>query len=172
MMINHLWQSTLFAIAIGLLAWALRKNRASLRHWLWFTASIKFLIPLSFLMSLGQQVQTTTPRLARPVAVAVLQVATPFPEAIQFTAAAHQQALPQQIDWTPWIITAWALGFLSIAFVRLRGWLHIRALIRTSTPTSLSLPVEARYTAGLLGPAIAGIGKPILLLPAGIEEHL
>jgi len=33
-MINHLWQSTIFAIAIGLLALALQKNRASLRHWL------------------------------------------------------------------------------------------------------------------------------------------
>ena len=65
-MINHLWQSTIFAIAIGLLALALQKNRASLRHWLWFTASIKFLIPLSFLMSLGQQAQPTTPRLALP----------------------------------------------------------------------------------------------------------
>jgi len=167
-MINHLWQSTIFAIAIGLLALALRKNRASLRHWLWFTASIKFLLPLSFLMSLGQQAQPTTPRLARPVAVAVLQVATPFPEAIQFTAAAH----PEKIDWTPWILAAWALGFLTIAFVRFRGWLHIRALIRTSTPTSLSLPVEARYTTGRLGPGIAGIGKPVLLLPAGIEQRL
>jgi len=123
-------------------------------------------------MSLGQQAQPTTPRLARPVAVAVLQVATPFPEAIQLTAAAHPQAHPQQIDWTPWIVTAWAVGFLTIAFVRCRGWFHIRALIRTSTPTSLSLPVEARYTTGLLGPAIAGIGKPVLLLPAGIEQHL
>src|SRR5690242_13689971 len=107
-MINHLWQSTVFTIAVGLLALALRKNRASLRHWLWFTASIKYLIPLSLLMSLGQQVQPNTPRLARPVAVAALQAATPFPEAIQFTAAAHAP----QFDWTPWMLAAWALGFL------------------------------------------------------------
>src|SRR5689334_12045858 len=109
-MINHLWQSTIFAIAIGLLALALRKNRAGIRHWLWFTASIKFLLPLSFLITLGQQAQPTTPRLARPVAVAVLQVANPFPEA---TAPVNpQQAHPQQFDWTPWLVTAWALGFL------------------------------------------------------------
>jgi hypothetical protein len=36
---NHLWQSTLFAIAAGLLTVAFRKNRAQVRYWLWFSAT-------------------------------------------------------------------------------------------------------------------------------------
>ena len=39
---NHLWQSTLFAVAAGLLAFAFRKNRAQIRYGLWFSASLKF----------------------------------------------------------------------------------------------------------------------------------
>lgn len=50
---NHLWQSTWFALAAALLTLAFRKNRAQVRYWLWLAASIKFLIPFSILMSLG-----------------------------------------------------------------------------------------------------------------------
>jgi hypothetical protein len=52
---DHLWQSTAFAGVVGLLTLALRTNRARVRHWLWLTASCKFLIPLSVLIALGGQ---------------------------------------------------------------------------------------------------------------------
>ena len=41
---NHVWQSTLFAVVLGLLSLAFRRNRAGLRYSLWFAASVKFLI--------------------------------------------------------------------------------------------------------------------------------
>ncbi len=56
-LINHLWQSTLFAVAAGLLTVAFRKNRAQVRHWLWFSASFKFLVPFALLITLGNHVQ-------------------------------------------------------------------------------------------------------------------
>jgi hypothetical protein len=49
---NHLWQSTMFAIVAGLLTLAFRKNRAKVRYWLWFSASLKFFIPFSLLINL------------------------------------------------------------------------------------------------------------------------
>ena len=52
---NHLWQSTLFAVAVGLLTLMCRKNHASVRYWLWFSASVKFLIPFTLLMELGDR---------------------------------------------------------------------------------------------------------------------
>lgn len=54
-LLNHLWQSTLFAVVAGLLTLALRSNRAPVRYWLWFAASVKFLIPFSLLVMLGSQ---------------------------------------------------------------------------------------------------------------------
>ena len=48
---NHLWQSTLFAVAAWLLTLALWNNRAAVRHAVWLAASVKFLIPFSLLVS-------------------------------------------------------------------------------------------------------------------------
>lgn len=52
---NHLWQSTVFAAAAGLLTVILRKNHARARYWLWLAASMKFLIPFSLLVGIGSR---------------------------------------------------------------------------------------------------------------------
>src|ERR1700683_2278652 len=67
-LLSHLLQSTLFAGAAWLLALALRKNRAQVRFWIYFTASGKFLIPFAALVGLGTLVPrhaTAPPALAR-----------------------------------------------------------------------------------------------------------
>jgi len=55
---NHLWQSTLFAVAAGLLTLVLRKNHARARYWLWLAASLKFLIPFSTLVVIGSRLSS------------------------------------------------------------------------------------------------------------------
>ena len=50
---NHLWQSTLFAAAVALLALTLRNYQARTGYWLWLAASAKFLIPFSLLLTIG-----------------------------------------------------------------------------------------------------------------------
>ena len=54
--VTHLWQSTLFAAAIGLVTLALRRNHAAVRHALWLIASLKFLVPFAAIAALGAQV--------------------------------------------------------------------------------------------------------------------
>src|SRR5262245_9978298 len=49
----HLWQSTLFAAAIGLATLVFRRNAAAIRHALWLLASVKFLVPFAALAALG-----------------------------------------------------------------------------------------------------------------------
>jgi bla regulator protein blaR1 len=51
--IDHVWQSTLFATGAGLLTLAFRRNRARVRYALWFSVSVKFLVPLSSVVWLG-----------------------------------------------------------------------------------------------------------------------
>src|SRR6187549_116502 len=65
---NHLWQSTLFAVAAGLLTLMCRKNHASVRYWLWFSASVKFFIPFTLLTTLGHQLEwaSNAPQIAAP----------------------------------------------------------------------------------------------------------
>ena len=55
--VNHLWQSSCFALIAGLLAFVLRKNSPKVRYWLWLSASLKFLVPFALLVSLGSTVK-------------------------------------------------------------------------------------------------------------------
>jgi bla regulator protein BlaR1 len=86
---NHLWQSTVFAVAAGLLAVTLRKNRAQVRYWLWLSASLKFLVPFAVLISMGSHLQLApaAKAIAAPpaVAFAMEQIARPFPETTVLT---------------------------------------------------------------------------------------
>ncbi len=53
-LLDHLWQSTLFTAVVWLIARAMHTNGARVRYWLWFAASMKFLIPLSLLVNAGE----------------------------------------------------------------------------------------------------------------------
>lgn len=58
-LVNHLWQSSVFAVGIAVLVLLLRNNSASVRYCLWLAASIKFLIPFALLTALGSQLQSS-----------------------------------------------------------------------------------------------------------------
>jgi uncharacterized protein (TIGR03435 family) len=168
---NHLWQSTVFAVAAGLLTAAFRGNKAQVRHWLWFSASMKFLLPFALLMSLGSYLERTPSlqKIAVPaVSEAMLQIAEPFPAAPSFVLPAARPA----IDWVAIAIFVWTCGFAAMVVIRLRGWLRIRAAIRASCLIDIPGQVEIRESPGLLEPGVVGFFRPILLLPAGIVERL
>ena len=170
--INHLWQSSCFALLAGLLAFVLRKNSPKVRYWVWLSASLKFLIPFALLVSLGGVVPRPT---RHPVSVAapvfpntLVQIAQPFSPALQATVSVHTP-----LDWAPVAIgVVWALGFLAIMLARCRSWLGFRAALRTSTPIELPIPVPALITPGAEEPGVVGFLRPVLVLPANFLEHL
>ena len=53
--LDHLWQSTLFALVLAFIAAGSGKAPAAFRHSLWLTASVKFLVPFSALEVVGRQ---------------------------------------------------------------------------------------------------------------------
>jgi beta-lactamase regulating signal transducer with metallopeptidase domain len=166
----HVWQSTWFAAAAGLLTVAFRKNRAKVRYGLWLSASLKFLAPFALLTSLGSQVRwAPAQRIAAPaVSFAIERIAQPFPQALPLAPSA-----PGAMHWMPIaILGIWACGFAGIAFVRLRSWRAIRAALGTSRRLEIPAEVEIRSSAGLLEPGVVGLLRPILLLPEGIVERL
>lgn len=174
---SHLWQSTIFAFAAGLMTGMFRRNRAQVRYWLWLSASLKFFVPFALLMSLGGALETWVPA-TRQIAT---QIATPaisytmeqfnrplFPDSSPSTSTA-----PDTIHWIPVaLLGVWLCGFLTIVLIRLRTWLRIRGLVRNSTAIDLPATVEVRSSQGLLEPGVVGILRPILLLPDGIIERL
>jgi uncharacterized protein (TIGR03435 family) len=168
---NHLWQSTLFAVAAGCLTVAFRTNKAQVRYWLWFTASMKFLLPFALLMNLGSRMERAPSARAAATPVlsgALLQISQPFPAASSFAPS----PLPHAVDWVPIAFLMWACGFAAYVVIRLRGWLRIRAAVRSSIPLDLRGAIAVRSSPGLLEPGVVGFSKPVLLLPAGIQERL
>jgi bla regulator protein BlaR1 len=116
---SHLWQSTLFAAAAGLLALAFRKNRAQVRYWLWFSASLKFVLPFSLLMSPGGNIHWTRELPSPTVRLAMDQVTQPFSDSVPFVPSRPR------LDWTPVARSAvWLCGFAAIVLIRIRSWRH------------------------------------------------
>src|SRR5262245_19690613 len=95
---NHLWQSTLCVGVAALLALALRRNRASVRCWVWITASVKFLVPFSLLTGIGAHLEwpAAAPIDPRPVASVVQDFSYPF--TVSDVPSAATAALPRSPD--------------------------------------------------------------------------
>jgi beta-lactamase regulating signal transducer with metallopeptidase domain len=151
---------------------AFRKNRAQVRYWLWFSASLKFLIPFSLLLTLGNYLgrsRAATGSLAVPaITYTVVQIAEPFPQSPPPAPPTRSHG-----DWLPIAAVGfWACGFAGIALMRLQAWLRIRAALRSSLPLDIPFPVEVRSSPPLLEPGVVGFFRPMLLLPTGIVERL
>ncbi len=164
---DHLWQSTLFAGAAGLLTLALRQNGARARFWLWFAASLKFLLPFTLLAALGE-------RLAHLLPLPRLLLVIP-PAAQNFSAPMRALAAPhaQTPDAGPLLLGIWLLGLGAILSLRLVRWLKLRAMVQGAR--ELSLPgarVRVAASASLLEPGLVGIFKPVVLLPQDLMAHL
>jgi uncharacterized protein (TIGR03435 family) len=175
---NHVWQSTLFAAVIAILALALRRNRARLRYGLWLAASVKFLVPFATLAAAGGLVewqQAPAPIRSIVAAPAVRDFNAPFAQQsldpIAAVAAAEHQ------EWiAPALFTMWACGFAVIVLRRVRQSREIRAAVRASTPFAATTPVpagiEVRTAPTMLEPGVVGLQRPVILLPEGIASYL
>jgi bla regulator protein blaR1 len=190
---NHLWQSTLFATAAGLLTLALRKNHARVRYWLWLAASVKFLIPFSLLTAIGSHLPwsrgaaKTNAGLGFVIEQVGLPFAQPAPSAISH--ATPSIAFPSLMHPLPGLLAAaWICGFALVLLVWCGRWRRISGTMREGLPLRAGREVEAlRRTERIQGirgcieilssrtslePGIFGIARPVLVWPEGISERL
>src|SRR5437016_2764698 len=181
---NHLWQSTLFAIAAGLFTLFLRKNQARARYWLWFAASAKFLIPLSLLVAMGSHLPW--PRgsagMHAGLYVAMEQVSQPFtPSTMPVISPPTPSTVSQSVAHLlpALFIAAWLCGFVMVLCVWCVRWSQISRAIREARPLREGREVEAlRRIEGITGmqqriellssraslePGIFGIAQPVLV---------
>jgi len=115
---NHLWQSTMFAGAVGLLSLAFRSNRARLRYGLWFAASIKFLVPFAVLTSVGSLLEWREApiRIATVVASpAVRDFNAPFARTWSLDQAAVVTSVPRAQWIAPVLFGIWWISVLDLA---------------------------------------------------------
>ena len=168
---DHLWQSTLFALAAGLLTLALRRNGARTRFWLWFAASLKFLLPFTLLAALGTQVAHLLP--APRMLLVIPPAAEHFSAPARALAVPHAPGLVQGPDLGAALLAIWLLGLGAILSLRLARWLKLRAVIGAARDVSApGAPVKIKASPSLLEPGLVGILDPAVLLPQGLMARL
>jgi uncharacterized protein (TIGR03435 family) len=169
-LVNHLWQSTLFACVMGLLTLLLRRNRAAVRHWLWLAASVKFLVPFSLLIGLGSQVEwRKAPMVPQPRLDVVEQISEPIA-----IAASPARLLPQTASsrFSAVLFSLWLCGFAANGVAWWLRWRQVRAAWRAASRLPLNLPIPVVSISARLEPGVFGVFRPFLLLPAGLSDHL
>jgi uncharacterized protein (TIGR03435 family) len=190
---NHLWHSTLFALAAGALTLVLRKNQARARYWVWLTASLKFLLPFSLLIGLGSRLawQGAPADANAGFYWAMEQVSQPFsrPEQPAIFPATSMQVSPGPIDLLPTLLAvAWLCGLVVVLLKWFARWQRLSAMVREAVPlhegrevealrrlervAGATKPLDARLSKGSLEPGVFGIFRPILLWPHGISRRL
>jgi uncharacterized protein (TIGR03435 family) len=169
---NHLWQSTLFAAVVALACFALRKNRARTRYWLWLAASVKFLVPFSLLVSIGGRmaVPASKPIVPGMPAMRVVRISTSFAPMPEIRPARVSKA---SAAWWPRALgVVWLGGALLVTGSWTRRWRQLRTLRRQAKPLALDFAIPVALSASALEPGVFGLFRPVLLLPEGLSETL
>lgn len=187
---NHLWQSTAFGLLAWLLTLALHRNHARVRYAVWLAASIKFLIPFSLLVSVGNLL----PHLKQPVAPVAYSVMDVIEQPF---ATENQQAVPAlvQVPTTRERVesalpiclgTLWLLGFSAVLFAWCNRWRILSRSARRALPATNGLELEILRRFDIEGvrplpllmseermePGIFGIFRPVLVWPAQLSVQL
>jgi bla regulator protein blaR1 len=191
---NHLWQSTLVALIAGLLTLALRKHHARARYGLWLAASLKFLVPFSLLVELGQRL-TWTRHSAESVSpgfyFAIDQIGQPFSQsALRVSSAPANASIvsPNFPHFLPFLAVLWLGGFLAVVLLWTARWFRIFSAMKSSIPLDDGREVQALRRVERIGgrrhpiplllsraslePGIFGIARPTLIWPDGISKRL
>jgi beta-lactamase regulating signal transducer with metallopeptidase domain len=190
---NHLWQSTLFVVAAGLLTLAVRRNQARVRYWIWVAASAKFLLPFSLLMSFGGQFNLsgrhTVPVESSVSAFVIEQVAQPFAPNPLPAIPSSASTPPRAGNAIPIALAAiWLCGSAGLLFRWRMNWKRIRSVARKGTLLTQGREFEAlRRIQRICGsdaplaivssddamePSVFGMFRTILLWPVRITSRL
>src|SRR5215831_14618003 len=156
---NHLWQSTIVTALAGVVALLLRKYGAHVRYWVWFAASIKFLVPFALLISLGTEVQDkwrAAPSLVAPNSLSLAATGVVQPITLSITPAPGERELPlaRLAQLQTIFVIVWLTGLLFIVVMWGRSWLRMRAIIRGAIPIVLPPNINAMVSPVLLEPSV------------------
>lgn len=162
---NHLWQSTAFAFLVCLLTLALRRNRARVRYALWLTASIKFLVPFSLLVSVGYLLPHPKQPIAPAIYSAMDVVEEPFvaESAPLVTSPTHVPTSKGQAEAVlfAYIGALWIVGFVTVLALWWNRWRVLSMSLHHAMPANEGREFEILRR---LEPELIGEHCPVPLL--------
>jgi GWxTD domain-containing protein len=154
---------------------AMGRNHARMRYALWLAASVKFVIPFSLLIAAGIAVdwpgRPTLPETEMGVSTIAEFIATPTT-----TGTAPSPLIPV---WLAALV--WLTGCLIVLALWFRAWRRARRIVLGSAPLTNNQARLPKYIDGLThirvsrdakAPGVYGLLRPVLLLPADIENRL
>ncbi len=166
---THLWQSTLVALAAWLLVRACRHEAAAVRYWIWFVASMKFLVPLALLQRLGDSVGRSMPEPlpfdAGWVASANAMFVPSMPRALELSST-----MPSQLAFAA--VTVWAIGAALLGIRWLLQWCSISRRLAFAPQISMDFAIPVRVAAGDLPTGVFGIFRPVVIVPRDVMQAL
>lgn len=195
---NHLWQSTLFAVALIAIAAMLRDAPARLRHLLWLLALAKFAVPASLVGAMVAPLVRTTAAWVAPAAEASLPAvladfavpvaASPrvWPEPQTDTAVATAPAA-RHAEWACVLTALWAAvaGLLLLRWkARLRVSMRVlesahpagareRAVLEAAAARhGLTRGVALLTGPDVASPGVWGVWRPVVALPEGLAASV
>jgi bla regulator protein BlaR1 len=170
-LLDHLWQSTLFASGVWLLTLTVRRHEAPTRYCLWFAASVKFLIPISLFVTLGNHLARQSAMvsvLVPTVTYSAAQIAAPF------SGPTHALASPS--SWVAntevVLLGIWGLGSVVVLRYWCARWTTIGAAVRLAKPLPIAATIPIKSSQSLIEPGLVGIWRPVLLMPEGLTTTL
>jgi bla regulator protein blaR1 len=174
---NHVWQSTIFAAGAGVTTVMFRRNSASVRYWLWFSAALKFLIPFAALSAAADYIPLPEPPRAAGAAVdaAITAFRTSAVPAVPLAAS-----ILLVIVWISGVVLVLARWFTQwrdlIAHARrcpevVDGTVHdkVRRVERSEgITTRISIVASDRA----FEPGVIGVWSPMLIWPQRLTAEL
>jgi len=175
---RHLFESTIFALLVGILTLALHKRGAATRHALWFIAVVKFAVPVATLSAVGLKLQNVLPH-------SVLPPSAPLGLAsfLAYQGAATQLPSAQSTPFHPFVVV-WLAG----ALARLAVWLpKLFAPLRSPDSSShlderilsplkerigLRSDVHIRLSESNVETALIGFWRPVVTIPDTLPAKL
>jgi beta-lactamase regulating signal transducer with metallopeptidase domain len=164
----HLWQSTVVLVAAWALTRICRRNAAEIRYWIWFCASLKFLVPFSLLQQLGDYLGRSLPA---PITLASTIFETGSAIFVPAIGGGGLDHSVLSIVLTG-AVTIWVSGS---AFLLWRWWSQWRAMhsmLASAPGLPMDFPVPVRVTSAGLTPGVFGVFKPVLILPHAVMHEL
>lgn len=192
--IEHLWQSTLFGVACGVMIFCLRKGSTGSRHFIAWAAILKFLIPLQALLWVGDFLPALKPvkedgnanLLGMLSAPPGIKIDTSIPDFSASTAVVESGTF--HVNWLVVLSVLWVVVSLVLVvnWVRLyviamrlkrrecvpagSEWIEMVAMLWTESnrqPPELLVSVGSTFQAGVFG-----IFRQSIIIPQNLAEAL
>src|SRR4051812_44756254 len=168
-LLTHLWQSTLVLLAASMLVRACKRDAAAVRYWIWFVASVKFLVPLAVLQQFGDRLGRSLPEPLPLDAALVESASAVFAPSVPPEITTASALVPRLL-----LIAAivWALGAALLTLRWFLHWCSVRARLAVAPEACLDVPAPVRITSSDLPTSVFGIFRPVVILPREVMHSL